>query len=304
MLIGVMLYILLTSYGVIRPGQSGGYLEHFSEEEISIDDALDRLNTTMQQPQQTCTSSQNQSSEDKPTKKIAKKLEVAVGETQEILTEMNKKLDHIGELSEEEHTQLQNVAESIQGIDTVLHEQEAGLKVKQSQLGQKVEAADEDLKIAKQLQVQVQVQAQSGSPQVPVNNTLLSEDVVLIPCEQEQKVLTVKDHIDLTRSVLDNHNGRLQKLEQHLCQIRGDMGVNKALLKDISTKLNNSVKSAGTLKVINKPDKQMTKYTVDKVHKSLQCPVCPMYATTHPVNIYEVNRQGFGSIAPKSMYDK
>lgn len=101
------------------------------------------------------------------------------------------------------------------------------------------------------------------------------------------------------KNVLD----RLKRLEKYVCQLKREANKNQNVLSDVNQKLQSSVtteeETAGPAPVDN-DEEQKRKITETSNVIKQNCPVCPMYAQTHPVNILEVTGQGFGTIAPTS----
>lgn len=133
--------------------------------------------------------------------------------------------------------------------------------------------------------------------------------VVAKKLETEEKIrtdntvtqsLSIKQHIELTKKVLDNHNKRLEKLEGKLCGIGSEIRRGHAMLKSIKGKLDNDAKPDTKHQRFRKSNKASSEHKLRQLAREVQkdpkCPVCPMYADTHPVNVLEVTNQGFGSI--------
>ena len=118
-----------------------------------------------------------------------------------------------------------------------------------------------------------------------------------------KKVIGSNDHIKLTKHVLSNHNDRLHKLEKYICQLRSEAGKNQNVLSDISNKLKDSVADTEAASVENVNERKQKKQAVQETSRVIKnnCPVCPMYSETNPVNILEVTGQGFGTIAPATL---
>lgn len=117
------------------------------------------------------------------------------------------------------------------------------------------------------------------------------EAIVQLPTLAEEASvpsLSVDQHISLTQKVLDNHNQRLKGLEKYLCQIRAEMSSNRALLRDISGKLKDTLKSGNNY---NMPDPTLTGQTIDTVSRCLKCPVCPMYERSNPVEVLDISKE-------------
>jgi len=129
---------------------------------------------------------------------------------------------------------------------------------------------------------------------------LEANEKINTPASSSTSTLSIKNHIELTKKVLDNHNKRLEKLEGKLCGIGSEIRKGHAMLKSIKGKLDNDMKPETKHQRFRKSNKVANKRKLRKLEHQIKqdpkCPVCPMYSDTHPVNVLEVTNQGFGSI--------
>lgn len=222
------------------------------------------------------------------------------------LETVNTRLNHNGELSEEEHQQLQKLAIRAKHVNDHISGTEQRLRTIQSSIPSTTEAEvveeteatteDEDehpwLK-AKKLAEREKIAEKAKRPELAERS------------ERSEGSVSIGTHIKLTKDVLGNHNERLMRLEKHMCELKRKAEKNQAILSDIRHKLQNTVEDRQYSPAPGKvPDQSELVHKTNRVIKQNECkpcPVCPLYAQTHPVNILEVSGQGFGTIAPTSI---
>jgi hypothetical protein len=254
--------------------------------------------------------------------RVVDKQDVKIGNSKKRLEKISRKLDQKGELNEQEHQTLQETAIKVNNVQNMVEEAEKIIKVQKKDVLAQVKEVQEDEEVVKTLQAEVQL----NIPETPDSDEEEEDDpwmqvkkqhqkklqhrkqatkmVQVIGQEAEHKVIRIKDHVKLTKDVLGNHNDRLNKLEGHLCQLKGIMNTSQALLTNIKGKLENSVQESSTHASALSPQHQQAKKSmVRQTTRTIKanCPVCPMYAQTHPVGVLEVTNQGFGSIAPANL---
>jgi len=91
--------------------------------------------------------------------------------------------------------------------------------------------------------------------------------------------------------MLKTYNKRVKDSENYLDRARESMDLNKTLLRDISSKILNSTHTPNNLS-----------YIVDKddIKTSAGLKGCPVYEPTSPVNVLDISKMGFGSVAATS----
>ena len=213
---------------------------------------------------------------DKLIKKLGKFVETSeskVCRCNKALDKINNKLNKTNNLTSDEHELIRELAKSTNKIGKTIDEADNIIKEQISEVNEAKQDAVNDINTAKKIRAESQIENVSG----------------------EQSVIEVQDHIELTKNVLDNHNKRLKNLEKHLCELKSHTYKSNATLTDIKNKLQSRKDTKIGPKTINKKSSKV-KQTVNVIKEN--CPVCPLYAETNPVNVLEVTGQGFGSIAP------
>lgn len=207
------------------------------------------------------------------------------------LSELNHKLDRNGDLTENEHVKVCDLADKT--VDHAKCVRDAALKSKRvhNVLGKKVGNIEAD---------------ENSLQYLSLKHGLSEKD------QRDAVELSLK--INEARFRLENHAERLAKLEEKINSTDSCVSTNKTVLSDIKSKLNNSEAQAQPtpqvphatvapqqgLSVTEKKRLQVHN-TVKTIDNSLQkCPPCPMYASTYPVDVMEVTKQKVGTIAPLS----
>jgi hypothetical protein len=198
------------------------------------------------------------------------------------LETINRKLDVSDELTAEEHQEVRKIAVKTGKLAKKVQHTTKEIQQKKSAVLEKVRDTADDEELAQQLATETE--------------------------EETGAVLSIQNHIGLTKSVLGNHHDRLKQLEQYLCKITSGTNKNNALLADIKNKLQTSVTKksislesglGASIKSEEEQDDQklQVEETTNKIRDN--CPVCPINTgSNNPVDIKEVTNQGYGTIAP------
>jgi hypothetical protein len=187
------------------------------------------------------------------------------------LNNLNCDLEKKGSLGAEEHKKIRSVADIVASHSEEVKQEEATASIFKDNIAQRdLELAEDEAKFYRMKLHEMEEQPE------------------LIP---EPKV---SQGICNARNVLKNHGGRLSRLESMICGIKGKVGSNQALLTEISSKLSNYNNGIGG-------ETTETMRAVEEA-TSNKCQPCPMYANTNPVNLLEVERQGYGTLIPKQPY--
>ena len=107
--------------------------------------------------------------------------------------------------------------------------------------------------------------------------------------ESELKLLHEK--LSQSRVKIAENDYKIYELTESLKRANQNLKNNKVIIEDIQQKLHTGIGNASRLKIAQ----SLNKYTNE-------CPKCPvqnprpLYSTTYPVNVMEIERQGYGSI--------
>lgn len=187
----------------------------------------------------------------------------------ERLAELSMKLERERELSQKEHKQavklslkLQKYADKTNKLDQKTREQQAILQ-------NRIDKLKQDL-----------ADAQKLTHDFPDN----------------QDAIDMRIKVENNKTRLVSHGKRLNQIEELLYDTKACVENSKTLLEDISSKLSNNG-------MLCKKDSLKNLVTADTIRNNVsKCPACPVYSSTYPVDVLEVERQKVGTIAPKPTY--
>lgn len=205
---------------------------------------------------------------------VVTKQEKKVKKNNAKLDKINRKLDVKGELTEEEHRVVQEMAIKNGAINRLAEETEQALSVKKEEAVAQEEEVAVDEEVARNFRVAAQVSSQEDADIVALTNQISS-----------------------TRKMVDMHNARLQDLDYQLKHLRNNIETNNALLISIKGKLENSIKTSTQASVKSPQEEQQKAKQVQVTTETIarNCPVCPVYAKA-PLNVWA----GYGDMVKKS----
>jgi len=192
---------------------------------------------------------------------LIRHVEKEIKDTNRRLSDLNLKLESNGKLQKNEHNTVRKLAEKTVKDAKSLNTLISNSTKTTNEVNNKLETVKSD--------------------ETYLNSLLSSE-------EDKARSLELKNKMNETKTTLIKHANKLASLEEKINTIMHGIEANKTVLNDINAKLKNKV-----------PKPKSDIVTIKKINKSLKkCPPCPMYASTHPVNVMEVNNQRVGSIIP------
>jgi len=270
------MYCVFTQCGVIKSEQRGGSATGQEEAPQATTQEEAPQSKTQEAPQSTTQEEAPQAATIEDIAKVLEKKDIQVAKATNSLVKINDKLDHHGELDDEEHQKLQKIAQKTKNASDTIIAAEQSIRTKMDPPLPDIpeELSKDDIQQHPWLKLKYDAK----------------KDTTGLP-------LGVDDHIKLTKDVLNNHNERLMQLDKYLCQLKKEVDKNQSILSDIKHKLQNTitkVESTGPSPIKDREELSTKKEKIDATTKVIaqNCPVCPLYAQTTPVNIMDITGHG------------